>query len=304
MKIVFMGTPDFAVYSLKALYEAGHEILCVISQPDKPKGRGKKLQPTPVKQYAESVGLTVYQPDRIKSEEFTDFLATFDADFFVVVAYGQILSKKILDMPKKACINVHGSLLPKYRGAAPIQWSVINGDKVTGITTMLMGEECDAGDMLKKAEVSITADDTYATLHDKLAPVGAELLVETINLFDKITPIAQDEAKVTYAPMINKELGRIDWNLTKSEIISLVRGLNPAPGAFFTVGDERIKVFKAKSYSDNIGEVGKVICSDSKTGLVISCKDGELLIEELQAVGGKIMSSSAYLRGHSIASLN
>ncbi len=301
MKVVFMGTPDFAVYTLKALYENDYEIEAVISQPDKQKGRGKKFQPTPVKEYAESVGLKVYQPERIKDKEFVDFLKTIEADFYVVVAYGQILSEQILSFPKKASINVHGSLLPKYRGAAPIQRAIINGEKTTGITTMLMAKECDAGDMLLKKELEILPEDTYETLHDKLAPLGAQLLIQTLKNYDELIPEKQDPELVSYAPMISKQTGRINFNDKTENIINLIHGLNPFPGAYATINEKTIKIFDG--LSDNIAtskEPGEVVFCDTKNGIGIKTADGVLKVTLLQESGGKKMDSTAYMRGHSL----
>ena len=301
MKVVFMGTPDFAVYTLKALYENDYEIKAVISQPDKQKGRGKKFQPTPVKEYAESVGLKVYQPERIKDKEFVDFLKTIEADFYVVVAYGQILSEQILSFPKKASINVHGSLLPKYRGAAPIQRAIINGEKTTGITTMLMAKECDAGDMLLKKELEILPEDTYETLHDKLAPLGAQLLIQTLKNYDELIPEKQDPELVSYAPMISKQTGRINFNDKTENIINLIHGLNPFPGAYATINEKTIKIFDG--LSDNIAtskEPGEVVFCDTKNGIGIKTADGVLKVTLLQESGGKKMDSTAYMRGHSL----
>ena len=301
MKVVFMGTPDFAVYTLKALYENDYEIKAVISQPDKQKGRGKKFQPTPVKEYAESVGLKVYQPERIKDKEFVDFLKTIEADFYVVVAYGQILSEQILSFPKKASINVHGSLLPKYRGAAPIQRAIINGEKTTGITTMLMAKECDAGDMLLKKELEILPEDTYETLHDKLAPLGAQLLIQTLKNYDELIPEKQDPELVSYAPMISKQTGRINFNDKTENIINLIHGLNPFPGAYATINEKTIKIFDG--LSDNIAtskEPGEVVFCDTKNGIGTKTADGVLKVTLLQESGGKKMDSTAYMRGHSL----
>ncbi len=301
MNIVFMGTPDFAVYTLKALIEK-HNVVAVISQPDKPKGRGKKLQPTPIKIVAEENSIPVYQPERIKDDEFCDFLETINADLFVVVAYGQILSERILNMPKYGCINVHGSLLPQYRGAAPIQWSIINGDKETGVTIMYMDKECDTGDMILKKKFDILPDDTYGSLHDKMAPIGAEALIEAIDLIeaDKANPEKQDNIKSTYAPMIQKSLGNIDWTKSAQEIKCLVNGLNPFPGAFTYYNDEVLKIWNCDIISYNKGTPGEVVSVDKKIGFIVKCGEEGLLIKQIQAKGGKRMDSADYLRGHNI----
>lgn len=296
-----MGTPDFAVYSLAALIKE-HEVTAVISQPDKPKGRGKKMQPTPVKVLAEENNIPVYQPARIKDDEFCDFLETIEADLFVVVAYGQILSERILNMPKYGCINVHGSLLPKYRGAAPIQWSVINGDTLTGVTIMYMDKECDTGDMIIKENIDITPDDTYETLHDKMAPVGADLLIKAIKLIENNGARAekQDNSIATYAPMIKKDLGHIDWTKSAEEIRNLVRGLNPMPGAYTSYNGEIIKIWNCEVIDKCNGTAGEITEIDSKKGFTVCCGSKSLIIIQMQAKGGKRMNTSDYMRGHSI----
>ncbi|MGN1319037.1 MAG: methionyl-tRNA formyltransferase [Lachnospirales bacterium] len=301
MKIVFMGTPDFAVYSLDALIK-NHEVVAVISQPDKPKGRGKKLQPTPVKIKAEENNIPVYQPERIKDSEFCDFLETIEADLFVVVAYGQILSERILKMPKYGCINVHGSLLPQYRGAAPIQWSIINGDSKTGVTIMYMDKECDTGDMILKEEIDITSDETYESLHDKMAPIGADCLIDAIKLIENNNADAkkQDNNLATYAPMIKKELGHIDWSKNADEIRNLVRGLNPMPGAYTFYNGEMIKIWECEIAEGNSGNIGEITEVNPKLGFRVSCKDKSLIITKMQAKGGKKMNTADYMRGHSI----
>lgn len=301
MKIVFMGTPDFAVHTLDALIK-NHEVVAVISQPDKPKGRGKKLQPTPVKILAEEHNIPVYQPVRIKDEDFCDFLETIEADLFVVVAYGQILSEKILNMPKLGCVNVHGSLLPQYRGAAPIQWSILNGDKKTGVTIMYMDKECDTGDMILKEEIDITDDDTYGSLHDKMAPVGAKALLKAIDMIQNgsVNAEKQDNSKANYAPMINKQMGHIDWSKSADEIRNLVKGLNPMPGAFTFYNDEMLKIWDCKIVDTTSTDKGKITEVDPKKGFVVACGTNSLLITEIQAKGGKRMKTVDYMRGHSI----
>ncbi|MCR4830496.1 MAG: methionyl-tRNA formyltransferase [Pseudobutyrivibrio sp.] len=300
MKVVFMGTPDFAVETLKAIYEAGHEVILAVSQPDKPKGRSGKLQPTPVKEYAIEHDIPVYQPVKIRAEESVEYLRQFEADVFVVAAFGQILPKVILDMPRLGCVNVHGSLLPKYRGAAPIQWAVINGEKVSGNTTMLMGPGLDDGDMLLKSEVELAADETGGSLFDKLAIDGGKLAVKTIEALDKceITPIPQDESQATHVGMIKKEMGLVDWTKSAEEIERLIRGLNPWPSAFSFIDGKQLKLWKA-TVVDKTGEPGTVISVD-KNVFTIACGQKSLEINELQLEGKKRMAAGDFLRGYKL----
>lgn len=301
MKVLFMGTPDFAVNTLEALIEK-HNVVAVISQPDKPKGRGKKLQPTPVKEVAEKHNIPVYQPVKIKDEEFCNFLEAIDADIFVVVAYGQILSERILNMPKYGCVNVHGSLLPKYRGAAPIQWSVINGESVTGVTIMYMDKICDAGDMILKKEIPIDNNETYGSLHDKMAPIGAEALLEALELIEKgeANAIKQNENEVTHAPMINKEMGHIDWSKPAEEIKWLIQGFNPIPGAYTIYNEDMLKIWSCQVIPIEDGNIGEIVATDIKKGFSVKCGKDGLLITQVQAKGGKKMNSADYMRGHKI----
>lgn len=302
MRVIFMGTPDFAVPSLEALLTK-HEVVLVVTQPDKPKGRGKKMVPTPVKACALEHGIPVLQPEKVKEPEFVEQLRSYEPDLIAVTAFGQILSEPILEMPKYGCINVHGSLLPKYRGAAPMQWSIIDGEKVTGITTMYMAKGLDSGDMLLKAEVEITDEDTFATIHDKMAVTGANLLLDTLDQLEAGTleRIPQDHDAATYAPMITKETGHIDWSKNRQDIINLIRGLNPVPAAYTIYEEEVLKIFGAvisDVQADDAanGEIVAVV----KKGFVIKCGDGCLLITEVQARGGKRMMTDAYLRGHAV----
>ena len=302
MRVIFMGTPDFAVPSLEALLTK-HEVVLVVTQPDKPKGRGKKMVPTPVKACALEHGIPVLQPEKVKEPEFVEQLRSNEPDLIAVTAFGQILSEPILEMPKYGCINVHGSLLPKYRGAAPMQWSIIDGEKVTGITTMYMAKGLDSGDMLLKAEVEITDEDTFATIHDKMAVTGANLLLDTLDQLEAGTleRIPQDHDAATYAPMITKETGHIDWSKNRQDIINLIRGLNPVPAAYTIYEEEVLKIFGAvisDVQADDAanGEIVAVV----KKGFVVKCGDGCLLITEVQARGGKRMMTDAYLRGHAM----
>lgn len=302
MKVVFMGTPDFAVPVLEALIK-NHQVVAVVSQPDKPKGRGKKLQPTPVKAVAEANNIPVYQPERIKDDEFTDFLEKIEADIYVVVAYGQLLSQRILDIPKYGCVNVHGSLLPKYRGAAPIQWSIINGEEKTGVTIMYMVKKCDAGDMILKKEIEIEPEDTYETLHDKMAPVGADALIEALDLIEKgqVNAEKQEDSLSCYASMITRDMGIIDWSKTSGEIKNKIRGFNPVPAAYTNYGEDILKIFKADIIEgyDN-GEIGEILAVDKKKGFVVKTGDGAVMVTEIQAKGGKRMNCADYMRGHEI----
>lgn len=301
MKIVFMGTPEFAVPTLEKLIEK-HEVVAVVSQPDKPKGRGKKILFTPIKEVAVKNNIPVYQPIKLRDEEFVKQLKKIEADLFVVVAYGQILPESVLSMPKYGCVNVHGSLLPKYRGAAPIQWSIIEGEKVTGITIMYMAKKLDAGDMILKKEVIIKDNDTYGTLHDKMSLVGSDALLEAIDLIQngKAERIKQDDSLSTYAEMIKKETGLIQWNKSSKDIINLIRGLNPAPCAYTFYDSQMFKIFSAQEVNFDKGCCGEIIDVNIKQGFVVKTGDSAVLIKEIQAKGGKRMSCADYIRGHEI----
>lgn len=304
MKIVFMGTPDFARDSLKAVVEAGHEVALVVTNPDKPKGRGMKLIPSDVKKYAIEQNLEVVQPVKVRNNpEFVEQLKNINPDVICVVAYGKIIPKEILDIPRLGCINVHGSLLPKYRGAAPIQWAVLNGDKETGITTMFMDVGMDTGDMINKEVVQIGDDETTGELWDRLSIIGAKLLVKTLEDLENGTYKREKQGDdFTVAPMIKKEMAKIDWeNQTSSEIKNLVRGLNPFMGAFSFLNDKKIKIWKVEKLNDKPEkEPGTVLVSDSKAGLVIATKDGAVSVLEIQGENSKRMGISDYLRGNKI----
>lgn len=303
MKVLFMGTPDFAATALKEVIKH-HEVVAVISQPDKPKGRGKKLQPTPVKIVAQDNNIPVYQPYKIKEDEFVDFLESFEAEIFVVVAYGQILSDRILNMPKYGCINVHGSLLPSYRGAAPIQWSIINGDDITGVTIIyLKSGKVDSGPMILKHEMQIEPNETSGELFERMAPIGAKALIEAMELIKNgdVKAEIQDEDKATYTTMIRKEMSQIDWNRPSKDIKNMIRGLNPAPSASTMLNDEVLKIHEVDIIDcDTKAVAGEIIEVDNKRGIVVKTGDGSIIIKTLQARGGKKMSASDYLRGHSI----
>lgn len=303
MKVIFMGTPDFAVPCLDMLVKEGHEVCLVVTQPDKPKGRGKKMLFPPVKEKAIEYGIEVFQPVKVKEEEAVEKLRSYNADIIVVVAFGQILPESILNMPKYGCVNVHGSLLPKYRGAAPIQWSVINGDTKTGVTTMYMEKGLDTGDMLLKAEFDITSEDTYGTVHDKMCVMGADVLKETLVKIENGTIVRekQDDALSNYAPMISKETGHIDWNKTSFEIINLIRGLDPVPAAWTVYNGEVLKIWKAVKFEcDNSTAKCGEIADITKKGFVVKTGDGFVLVTEIQARGGKRMATDAYMRGHAV----
>ena len=304
MKVVFMGTPDFARDSLKAVVEAGHEVALVVTNPDKPKGRGMKLIPSDVKKYAIEQNLEVVQPIKVKNNpEFVEQLKNINPDVICVVAYGKIIPKEILDIPRLGCINVHGSLLPKYRGAAPIQWAVLNGDKETGITTMFMDEGMDTGDMINKEVVQIGENETTGELWDRLSIIGANLLVKTLKDLEDGTYAREKQGDdFTIAPMIKKEMAKIDWeNQTSSEIKNLVRGLNPFMGAFSFLNDKKIKIWKVEKLAEKSDkEPGTVLISDSKNGLIVATKDGAISVLEIQGENSKRMSISDYLRGNKI----
>ena len=320
LRIVFMGTPDFAQESLKAVYEAGYNIEAVVTNIDKPKGRGMKMISSPVKQFAEEKGLKIYQPVKVRNnEEFIEEIKNINPDVICVVAYGKILPKELLEIPKLGCINVHGSLLPKYRGAAPIQWSVLNGDKTTGITTMYMDVGMDTGDMILKEEVNIGNDETTGELWERLSKIGAELLVKTLKLVEEgKAPREKQGEDFTLAPMLNKEMAKIDWETkTAIEIKNLVRGLNPIMGAYSFINDKKIKFWKVqvitedellmefpelKEYKYKMPDIqsGTVLFSDERKGLYIKANEGIIKVIEIQGENAKRMSINDFLRGNRI----
>ena len=319
LRIVFMGTPDFAEKSLEKVYEAGYEIEAVVTNPDKPKGRGMKLIPSPVKVFAEENKLNVLQPQRVKNNiEFIEKIKKINPDVICVVAYGKILPKEILEIPKLGCINVHGSLLPKYRGAAPIQWAVLNGDEETGITTMYMNEGMDTGDMILKEKVAIDEDETTGELWNKMSIVGGKLLVKTLKLVeDGTAPRIKQGDDYTIAPMLEKEMAKIDWNKSALEIKNLVRGLNPIMGAYTYLDGKKIKFWKVKvltndelkndypeieEYEFKLPglESGTVLLSDPKKGLYIKGKDGIIKVLEIQGENARRMTVQEFLRGNNI----
>ncbi len=303
MRVLFMGTPDFSVPTLKAIIEAGHEVVGVVTQPDKPKGRGKQMQKTPVKAFAEENGLSVYQPEKVKDPAFLELAASLAPDVMVVVAFGQILPKAILELPKYGCINVHASLLPKLRGAGPIQWSIINGDEKSGVTTMQMDVGLDTGDMLLKTEVAIEADETGGSLHDKLSEAGASLLIETLDAIESgsVSATPQVETEASYAPMLDKTLGNIDWKKTAEEIERLIRGLNPWPSAYTRIGGKLLKIWSAEVVElDEQKDVPGTVLTAEEGILMIQCGENALLVRELQLEGKKRMDVDDFLRGHTV----
>lgn len=311
MNIVFMGTPDFAKESLQAIYEAGHNIIGVVTNPDRPKGRGMKLLPSEVKKYTLEKELKIYQPEKVKNnKEFIEEIKKLNPDVICVVAYGKILPKEILEIPKLGCINVHASLLPKYRGAAPIQWAVLNGDKITGVTTMYMDVGMDTGDMILKEKVEIGEEETTGELWDRLAKKGGELLVKTLEEIEKGTALREKQSdEFTVAPMLTKEMAKIDWeNQTAQQIKNLVRGLNPIMGAYTYLNGKKIKFWKVeietedKIIARDIDSLrnGTVIVSDPREGIFIKTKEGILRVLEVQGENAKRMPVQDFLRGNTI----
>jgi methionyl-tRNA formyltransferase len=303
MRVIFMGTPDFSVGTLEALIAAGHEVCLAVTQPDKPKGRGGKMQYTPVKEKALFYNIPVYQPKRVRDPECVEELRKYNADVMVVVAFGQILPKEILEMTPYGCINVHASLLPKYRGAAPIQWAIIEGEEVTGVTTMQMDEGLDTGDMILKTEVPVAADETGESLHDKLAAAGAALCVETLKALEDGTAVRekQGESPTAYAKMLTKELGDIDWAEPAVKIERIVRGLNSWPSAYTHWNGKVMKIWRAAAEASEAADVqpGTVV-SVEKESFAVQTGDGVLRVLEVQMPGKKRMDAGAFLRGNTM----
>lgn len=302
MKVIFMGTPDFSVKALESIINAGHEVVAVVTQPDKKKGRGNQVQYPPVKETALQHGLDVYQPERVRNEEFVEFLRSLNADIIVVSAFGQILPKSILEMTKYGCINIHASLLPKYRGAAPIQWSIIDGEEKTGVTIQQMNEGIDTGDILEAEEVKIDVKETGGSLFDKLAETGAGLIVHTMEHIEqgKVNPVKQDDSKSNYAKMLTKELGNIDFSKSAESIERLIRGLTPWPSAYTKLYGKTLKIWDADvSDKEYEGVAGEIVDVDRQAVYV---KTGEktLVINELQLEGKKRMSTQSFLLGFNI----
>lgn len=300
-KIVFMGTPDFSVSILEAIYNAGHDVALAVSQPDKPAGRDLKIKPTPVKVFCQEHNIPILQPDKIRNNiEFINELKKINPDFIVTAAYGKILPTEILNIPQIAPLNVHASLLPKYRGAAPIQWSIIKGETVTGVTIMVMDEGMDTGDMLLKEEIQIDPKETYGTLYDKLRILGGKAIIKVLSDYNNFEHQKQED-KFSLAPLIEKKLGKIDWNKDAIDIHNLVRGLNPMPGAYFTINDKTYKVWETEVIDENTNlKPGEIVLQDSKKGLVIQTGNGQLSIKIIQAQNSKRMNIGDYLRGNVI----
>ncbi len=298
-KIVFMGTPDFSVPPLVALSKAGHDILLVVTQPDRPKGRGKKMVPPPVKVAAQQLGLKVIQPANMRTTEIKETLLALRPDLFVVVAFGHKLSQEILDIPAINPINIHASLLPAHRGSSPIQAALLNLDKETGVTTMFMDKDLDTGDMLLTAATPIQASDTAQDLHDRLAAMGADLIVKTLDALaeERLTPVPQDHSLATHAPMLKKSDGKIDWTLSPEKISAHVRAMTPWPGAFTHLADQRLKVFRVTCHSTpSSAEPGTVLGCDDQ-GIQVAAGNGTVSIVELQGASGKRMTAAEFLRG-------
>jgi len=311
MKIIFMGTPDFAVVPLEEIYKAGHEIVLIVTQPDKPRGRSGKLVPSPVKKWAIEHNIEVFQPKRIRDEEAVNYLSKIECDIAVVAAFGQILPKSILDMPRFGCINVHASLLPKYRGAAPIQWTILNGEKKSGVTIMQMGEGLDDGDMLLTREVILDGTETGGSLFDDLAQLGGKAVVEALELIEQgsINPVKQDESAATHVSMINKELGRINWSDAAERIERYVRGLNPWPSAYSSFKGKNLKIWRShvvpseeldsKGVNPADYKAGQV-CFVNKKCVFVATGDGVLSLDEIQLEGKKRMEIAPFLLGNDV----
>lgn len=299
MRVIFMGTPDFAVGTLEEILAAGHEVVLVVSQPDKAVGRSKALKYTPVKACALAHGIEVYQPERVRNEECIEYLRSYEPDIIIVEAFGQLIPKAILDMPRYGCVNVHASLLPKYRGAAPIQWAVINGDPVTGVTTMRMDEGLDTGDMIMKREVALREDETGGSLFERLSEAGAKLCVETMAAIENGTAVytPQDHEQATHTKKIYKEMGSIDWSRDAQTIECLIRGLDPWPSAYTRLNDRTLKIWKAKVIAGDSDMPPGCIVKADREGLLVQTGEGMLLLTEVQLEGKKRMSAEAFLNG-------
>ncbi len=303
MKIVFAGTPAFAVPSLEKLIEAGYEIALVISQPDRPAGRGLKLKPPPVKEVAIRHNLPVIQPVKFNCSEVLERLKSIEPDLIIVVAYGKIFRRRSLNIPKIGCVNLHASLLPKYRGVAPVNWAIINGETVTGVTTFFMDEGVDTGKIILQRKVEIDPNEDAGELLTRLSRIGADLVVETCQVIqrDEANPVEQDHTKATYAPKLEKEAGRISWRGSCREIHNRIRGVNPKPGAFTPFRGENVKILRSR-LGDREGETpGRVLSIDEQRGILVSCSDGSIWLERLQAPGRKAVGGAEFARGKRIA---
>lgn len=302
MKVVFMGTPEIATGCLQKLIDEKYDVIGVVTQPDKPQNRGKKLGMPPVKELAIKYDIPVYQPQKAREESFVQILKELNPDIIVVVAFGQILPKSILDIPKYGCINVHVSLLPKYRGAAPINWVIINGEQKTGVTTMYMDEGLDTGDIILTEEFDLDDSITAGELHDKMMVIGANTLIKTLDLIEKdcAPRIKQNHDEHTYAPMMNKSLGEINWNKNAWDIHNLVRGVNPWPSAYTIYNGSTMKVWKTKVLNESSDKIAGTIIKVDKDGIRVSTNDKVILIEEIQMPGKKRVTVSEYIKGNSI----
>ncbi len=299
VRIIFMGTPEFAVPSLERLIQDGYHVVCVITQPDRPKGRGRKLKPPPVKEVALKHGIAVIQPEDLTDEELLSSLKQKKPELIVVVAYGQILPKEILELPKLGAINVHPSLLPKYRGAAPIQWTVMNDESVTGVTVIRMTEKMDAGPILLQKEVPVFPDETFGQLHDRLARLGSEILLDAIRgiLDGSLKEVPQNESEATYAPKIDRSLSKINWSRPAKEVSAKIRALDPWPGAVSTVKDRELKLFSSSVIHPTHKGIAGRIHAIEREGIVVESGEGLVLVRELQAPGRKRLKAEEFLRG-------
>jgi len=300
MRLIFLGTPAFAVPTLERIVNAGHQVLCAVTQPDRPSGRGRQLAAPPMKIAAQTLGIPVYQPERVRRPEAVDHLRSFAPDAMVVVGYGQIIPQSVIDIPQLGIINVHASLLPKYRGAAPVQWAIVNGETRTGVTTMRIDAGLDTGDMLLKAETEIGPEESAIELGERLAVLGADLLVKTLEGLDKgtITPLKQDAAQATYAPILKKEDGRIDWSLPAQVIHNRVRGFQPWPGAFAGFRGQKVHIWKSRTAGLQCGTPGRI---GTLKPLTICCGSGSLELLEMQLEGRKRISAADFVNGQRLA---
>jgi methionyl-tRNA formyltransferase len=301
-KIIFVGTPQFSVPALIALNENNYDVAMVVTAPDRPRGRGRKVTPPAVKRTALDLGYQLSQPASVKTGEFADMIAGLKPDFFVVIAYGRIFTEQLIALPRIATINIHASLLPKYRGPAPIQWALINGEKETGVCSMLMEEELDVGDILLSAKETINPNDTSGTLHDRLATKGAHILIDTLKAFaeNRIKPMPQDDSLATYAPMLTKDDGLINWNKSAESLVNFIRGVTPWPGAYTFFGDKRLKIFKSRPLAVDITEFPGTVLKGFDNELRVATAKGALCIEEIQGDSGKHLLIKDFLRGHKI----
>ncbi|QWV94071.1 methionyl-tRNA formyltransferase [Geomonas oryzisoli] len=300
LRIIFMGTPEFACPTLRTLIERGENVVAVVTQPDRPKGRGQQTLPPPVKVVAESHGIPVLQPVKVRLPESIDQIRALEPDLIVVIAFGQILPKALLDIPTHGCINVHASLLPRYRGAAPLNWCIINGETETGVTTMMMDVGLDTGDMLLKSATPIDPDEDTQSLHDRMSQLGAELLAQTLDrlVAGELVPEKQDDALTCYAPIMKKEDGLIDWTRSAQDIKNQVRGMTPWPGAFSFLDDKLLKVYKVQTAAGT-GNPGEVVAA-GRDGIEVACGEGSLVIRELQLEGKKRMAAGDFLAGYKV----